>query len=79
MFSKVREYIKDLEFRLILFEDRLLAVNYDSILSLESDTISFLVSNKKIIIKGKELTLSRLLEKEVLIGGEVINIEVFYE
>lgn len=79
MFSKVRDYIKDEEFRLTLFEDRLLAVNYDSILSLESERISFLISEKRIVIKGKDLTLSKLLDKEVLIGGIVFSIEVFYE
>lgn len=79
MFSKVRDYIKDGEFRLTLFEDRLLAVNYDSILSLESERISFLIARKRIVVKGKDLTLSKLLDKEVLIGGVVFSIEVFYE
>lgn len=79
MFSKVRDYIKDEEFRLTLFEDRLLAINYDSILSLESERISFLISEKRIVVKGKDLTLSKLLDKEVLIGGVVFSIEVFYE
>lgn len=79
MFSKVRDYIKDEEFRLTLFEDRLLAINYDSILSLESERISFLISEKRIVVKGKDLTLSKLLDKEVLIGGVVFSIEVFYD
>lgn len=79
MFNKVREYIKDEEFRLIIFEDRLYATNYDEILSLEDERISLKINNKRIIIKGKRLTLNKLLEKEILIGGIVSKIEVSYD
>lgn len=79
MFSKVRDYIKDEEFRLVLFNDRIYAVNYKDILSLESERISFKVDDGRIVVKGKDLTLNKLLEKEVLIGGEVLNIEVSHD
>lgn len=76
MFSKVRDYIQDNEFRLILFNDRIYAINYLDILSLEDERISLKTDQSRIIVKGKNLTLNKLLDKEVLIGGEVLNIEV---
>lgn len=79
MFNKVREYIKEDEFKLIIFEDRVYATNYDEIISLEDERISLKIKTKRIIIKGKNLTLNKLLEKEILIVGLVSNIEVSYD
>lgn len=79
MFDKLREYIKDDEFRLTVFEDRVYAINYEKILSLEDERISIKAKKFRIIIKGKNLTLKKLLDNEILISGEVINIEVSYD
>lgn len=79
MFNKLREYIKDDEFRLTIFENRIYAINYQEILSLEEERISIHTKNSRIIIKGHNLTLNKLLDKEILIAGEVSNIEVSYD
>lgn len=79
MFNRLREYIKDEEFRLTIFEDRIYATNYQEILSLEEERISIRTKKSRIIIKGKNLTLNKLLDFEILIVGEVSNIEVQYD
>ncbi len=79
MFSRLQDYIVDNEFRLTLFNNRIYAINYSEILSLESDRISFKVADGRIVVKGNNLTLNKLLEKEVLIGGEVLSIEVSHD
>lgn len=79
MLSKVKDYILDQEFRITLFENRLLAVNFIKILSLEESKVSFLTNYGRVIVKGREFTLNRLLENEVLIGGIIEQVEVFYE
>ena len=79
MFERVKEYIQDNEFRLTLFEDRIHIINYVKILSLEAERISILTASKRIVIKGEDLVLNRLLECEVLILGNVFSVEVFYE
>lgn len=76
MFNRVKEYINDNEFRLTVFEDRVYAMNYLKIVSLEEERISFLTTKGRIIIKGKDLCLNKLLDDEVLISGTVSNIEV---
>lgn len=76
MFNRVKEYINDNEFRLTVFEDRVYAMNYLKIVSLEEERISFLTTKGRIIIKGKKLCLNKLLDDEVLISGTVSNIEV---
>jgi len=79
MLSKVKDYILDQEFRITLFENRLLAVNFIKILSLEESRVSFLTNYGRVIVKGREFTLNRLLENEVLIGGTIEQVEVSYE
>ncbi|MBE6157248.1 MAG: hypothetical protein E7160_00415 [Firmicutes bacterium] len=79
MLKKLESYIKDTEFRLTLFKDRLYAINYKKIVSLESNRISFQVNNGEIIITGENLVLKKLLEKEILISGKINGIEATYD
>ncbi len=76
MFNRVREFINDSEFRLTILEDRVHAVNYTKIISLEDERISLLTKKSRIIIKGEHLLLNKLLDNEILISGKVTNIEV---
>lgn len=79
MLSRVKDYILDQEFRLTLLEHRFFAINFFKILSLEETRVSFLTSYGRVVVKGKDFVLQRLLEEEVFVGGEVDGIEVFYE
>ena len=77
--ESVRNYIKDLDFRFTVYLDKINIINYQKIISLEDDKILLLGGNKKITIRGKNLTLSKLLDEEVLILGEITKIEVDHE
>lgn len=76
MLNKVKEYINDNEFKMIIFYNRINVVNYIKIITLEDTYISFLIPNAKLIIKGNNLLLNKLLDNEVLISGTVKTIEV---
>lgn len=78
MLRKVYEYIKDEEFRFTIFNDRIHIINYIKIASLNSDYILVESSDRKISIRGKNLVLNKLIDKEVLIVGFVNSIEVLY-
>lgn len=79
MLLRVKDYILDKEFRLTLLEERFCAVNFSKILSLEEERVSFLTSYGRVVVKGRSFVLQRLLDAEVLIGGRVEGVEVFYE
>lgn len=79
MLSKVKDYIIDNEFRVTLFENRFLAVNFIKILSLEEERVSFSTSYGRVVIKGENFSLQRLLDREVLVVGVVLGVEVSYE
>lgn len=78
MLRKIKEYINDNEFRLTVFTDRIYVMNYLKIISLEDERISFLTDKGRVIIKGENLCLNKLLDDEILISGIVSNIEVFF-
>ncbi len=76
MLNKIKDYINDKEFRMNVFIDRISIINYSKIISLEDSYISFLTNKGKVVIKGNNLTLNKLLDDEILISGVVSNIEV---
>ena len=79
MIEKVRDYIIDDEFRFTIFLNRIHVVNYKEILSLENERISFRGLDTRIVIKGEDLVLNKMLDQEVLIYGKVFSVEVFYD
>ena len=78
MLKRVYEYVKDDEFRFTVYNNRIHIVNYEKIDSLNNDYILIECFDRKVSIKGRGLVLNRLLDNEVLIVGEVSNIEVLY-
>ena len=79
MLNKIYDYISDNEFRFTIYDNKIHIINYKKIISLEDNYISFLSSNKKIIIHGNNLLLKKLLDNELLLQGSITNIEVINE
>ncbi len=75
----IKEYIKDSEFRFTVYTDKIDIVNYRKIISLEDEKIIFLGDTCKIVVLGKNLTLNKLLDQEILIVGNILKIEVLHE
>ena len=79
MIENIREYIKDTEFRFIVYSDKINIINYQKIISLEENKILLIGGNKKITIHGKNLILNKMLDQEILILGDILKIEVNHE
>ena len=77
MLKRLYSYIDDLEFRFTVFEDKIHIINYLRIITLEEDLIAIMSSNKKINIIGNNFILHKLVDKEMLISGDVSKIEVY--
>lgn len=76
MFNKMKEYINDNEFRITIFKDRVYIVNYLQIITLEEERISILTPDGRLIIKGHNLHLNKMLDNQLLIMGKVLLVEV---
>ena len=79
MLRRVYEYIRDEEFRFTVYNDRIHIINFLKITSLNSDYILVQNNDRKISIRGNNMVLNKLLDKEVLIVGKINSIEVLYE
>ena len=73
LFDNVKNYIGENKFRLIIYNNKLNIVNYDSIKEIGSTKIS-INAFKDITVEGKNLKLSKLLNKEILVTGDIEKI-----
>lgn len=78
-FSQIKNYIEDKEFHLDIYENKIHIANYTKIVSLGTEKIIVLVPHKKIILFGQKFSLSKLLDDEVLIEGNLSSLEIKYE
>lgn len=76
MFRNVKDYIIDKEFRFIVYKNKVNIINYNNILSIEKERISVSYSSGILVIKGKDLTLKKMLDDEVLIYGNIKSVEL---
>ena len=76
MLERIKKYIVDDEERVIYFYNKVYIVNFIKILDINYENIMVRGKNKLIIIRGNNLSLRKLLEREVLISGDIKTIEV---
>ena len=76
MFEKIDHFLREDKFKLVIDENSVYLSNYKKLLSLEDNYISLLTPNKRIILKGKNLVLKKILDKELLVLGSIEKIEV---
>jgi len=73
---KIVNYIKDSNFKIIYFNNSINVINYDSVLEVKENIVSLKKEDKIIHIKGEDLRLNKLLEKEILVTGMIKIIEM---
>lgn len=76
LFNKLNNYINDSEYRVIIGNNYVNIVNYIKIIDFTSSIIR--VENKygKTIVNGSNLVVSKMLDDEILIVGNINNISV---
>lgn len=76
VFKKLKDYILETEFKIILLDGKVDIVNYLDIDHFDDNKI--IVRNNKgtVIIKGEDLIISKLLTDEILILGKIKGLEI---
>jgi len=69
-------YIKDNEFKMLILNKKINIVNYTNLLSMSEERISLISTIGRIVIKGKDLSVKKLLNQEILIEGIFSTIEI---
>lgn len=70
-----RNIISDSKMKIILKEDFINIVNFDRIITLENEKIIVKDESKKIKVSGKNLSIIKLLDNEILAKGCLNKIE----
>lgn len=73
--SYLRTYIEDNNFRFSYIGNQLDVINYLRINYMEDSKVSLHYKEGNIVIKGNNLRIKKLLDDEILIVGDIENIE----
>ena len=76
LISKLDRYLEDKNYEIILKENKVDIINFSEILDFSMNKISIKCDNKIINIEGKNLIISKMLDEELLITGNIYNIRI---
>lgn len=76
LMNRLDNYLYDREYKIILKENYLNIVNYGEIIDFSLDKISVRKNDKNIIVTGKNLTINKMLDEELLITGIIQTISI---
>ena len=71
----IRNFINDTSFQIIYRNNELDIINYKNINYMEEDKISINYNNSRLLIKGNNLRVRKLLDNEILIIGDIKKVE----
>ena len=74
--NRLESYLSDNEYRIILRNSGVNIVNYDEIINFSSTQISIRIKNKILIFEGNNLVITKMLDDEILITGNINNIRI---
>ncbi len=74
--KRTRNYLLDEMFNMRVLKNKIDICNYESIGYLDNDLIVINYDSGEIKIKGENLVVSKLLNDEILISGDIKNIEM---
>ena len=76
LISKLDRYLEDKTYEIIIKENSINIINFKEVIDFSVNKISLRCDNKIINIEGKNLTISKMLDEEVLITGIIFNVRI---
>ena len=73
----IKDYVRCEEFKMIMKNNIIYIENFDDIGNISQKEIIIYNDNKKILIKGNNLSIDKLLNSEILIKGRAISVIAF--
>ena len=71
-----RSYLLEDDFRINIFKNKVNIINYDHIGQIDVNKITVYYDEGEILISGKNLSLLKMVDSELLISGTINNIEL---
>ena len=75
MFNNIKNYLYDNEWKIHIYDKKINIVNYIDIVTLEDNRVSVKYQNGIIVIKGKKLSVNKMLDNEMVITGIISSVE----
>ena len=76
LIDKINRYLEDKNYKIIIKNNFVNIINIDEIIDFSINKILVRCNNQIIIIEGKNLIISKMLEDEVLILGIIYNVRI---
>lgn len=76
LLDKLYNFINNSKYKLTIYDRGFHIINYDKLINIDDNYISFVADKKRIVIKGNNLLLKKILNKELLVEGIINSIEV---
>lgn len=72
----IRNYVIEQEFEIRIINNKVGVINYKDIGHFDSNKVIINYSDGSVVIKGNNLVVSKLMNDEILIGGEIKGLEL---
>lgn len=79
VYNYLRNFLDPREFHINIYDKKIYITNYEKILTLGSNKIIIKAPSKKLTLEGRDFSLNKLADKELLILGRLDNLEIKYE
>ena len=72
----IRNYVIEQEFEIRIINNKVDVINYKDIGHFDSNKVIINYSDGSVVIRGNNLVVSKLMNDEILIGGEITGLEL---
>lgn len=76
LINKLERYLENKNYEIIFKENKINIINFKEIIDFSINKISVKCDNKIINIEGRNLIISKMLDDELLITGDINNIRI---
>lgn len=74
--NKLRSYLLEEDLEIRVYKYKVNIINYESIGHFDASKVMIYHKDGCLVVKGENLVVSRLMNSEVLISGDIKNIEL---
>ena len=76
LISKLDRYLENKNYEIILKDSSVNIINFSEIIDFSMNKISIRCDNKIINVEGKNLIISKMLDDELLVTGNISNLRI---
>ena len=76
LINKLDRYLENKNNEIIIKDNKINVINFKEIVDFSIDKISLKCEDKIITIEGKKLIISKMLDDEILITGNILNLRI---